>query len=76
MNYTYEVSGLATNGQTWTTNGKVTTEKAGQFMLAINDAMMQSFNQLTNGKAIYGKPGVGCDGPYTITKVLLELVTH
>jgi hypothetical protein len=34
--------------------------------------MSEIFQQLTEGKAVYGQPGVGCKGPYTIKKIVIE----
>lgn len=34
--------------------------------------MKDTFEQLTQGRAIYGQPGVGCRGPYAIKRVLIE----
>jgi len=70
--YTFSINGLAADGQTWETQGTVETHKAGDFVHATNDALRQSFQQLTKGKAIYGKPGVACKGPYTLTKLVIE----
>ena len=36
--------------------------------------LIQSFNALTHGKAIYGKPGVACKGPYDIRSVRVEQI--
>lgn len=37
-------------------------------------AMFDSFMKLTQGYAIFGRPGVGCKGPYDITQVLIKQV--
>ena len=66
--YTYTVEGRAAGGQTWQTEGE-TAHEAGSFPEAVLDAVNASFQQLTQGKAIYGQPGVGCAGPYTITQL-------
>lgn len=42
------------------------------FRVALDDAMRASFDQLTNGEAVYGQPGLGCEGPYTVTRMLIE----
>jgi len=69
--YSYTVEGAAADGQTYVCCGQVQTEEfTDSFMLA----MRAAFGQLTQGKAQYGKPGVGCRGPYTITRVVLEAV--
>ena len=70
----YAVSGSAVDGQTWEAIGKVVTEKSGDFALVPDMAMRAAFLQLTQGKAIYGKPGIGCRGPYHITRLIVEEV--
>jgi hypothetical protein len=70
--YQYTVSGLAADSQTWTITGEVSTIREGDFPNATIDALANAFQQLTQGKAIYGQPGVGCHGPYTIAR--LEVV--
>jgi hypothetical protein len=70
--YRYRVEGLDRNQQTWATSGTVTTELEGSFPLAVGDILSASFDQLTEGKAVYGQPGVGCVGPYQIVKLIVE----
>lgn len=42
---------------------------------AVNRIGAACFQQLTGGKAIYGKPGEGlCQGPYSIAVLTIELV--
>ena len=76
MRYTYDIVGTAANDQTWSTMGEVEVEQLGNFpdvpMLALQD----SFLKLTHGNAVYGLPGVGCDGPYTIIKMTIEKVLN
>jgi hypothetical protein len=74
ITYTYEVSGTASGGQTWTTKGHVEREKEGEFAQVPETVMRLSFAQLTQGQAIYGLPGVGCKGPYTFRRMLIERV--
>jgi hypothetical protein len=66
--YHYEFSGTAADGQTWTAKGSfsVMTESITE---AIDIAHGFAFGKLTKGKAVYGLPGVGCNGPYTITHI-------
>lgn len=69
--YTYSVSGTAAGEQTWQIDGQV-EGKPGDFPLVFEHAMRATFNGLTNGKAVFGKPGVGCSGPYRITRLVIE----
>jgi len=72
MKYRYTINGTGAGGTTWRTEGQVEIDKAGLFGNVPHEAMMASFNQLTQGKAIYGNPGVGCRGPYDVTSMLIE----
>jgi hypothetical protein len=58
-------------GQTWTVEG-VLEATMGDFMDLSERAMRAAFEQLTQGKAVYGKPGVGCRGPYRIILLKIE----
>ena len=71
MKYKYEISGTSADGQSWETKGEVL---AADFIGVTDAAAFDSFTQLTEGKAVFGKPGVGCRGPYKITRYVLELV--
>ncbi len=72
--YLYDIAGTGANGQTWRTTGTVepvADSRTPVFTAALLLAQVQSFHQLTNGKAEYGQPGVGCNGPYTIVTFLV-----
>lgn len=69
--YKYELHGTARDEQTWVTKGYLVGY---DFNDTFNGAMLASFDQLTKGNAVFGKPGVGCQGPYDITSVLIEQV--
>jgi hypothetical protein len=71
--YTYTVIGTAADGQTWEASGEAKSANAGAFMEMLDFAMRSAFMKLTSGKAVYGKPGVGCRGPYTVTHLELDL---
>jgi hypothetical protein len=82
MKYKWTVEGTAARmigdgaeGQTWTTTGEIETG-ALEFHNALTQVMRQSFQQLTKGNAIFGQPGVGCRGPYAITRYALEAVVQ
>lgn len=66
--YQYAVHGTAAHDQTWSMSGTVVCEWHEVFELV----MRESFRGLTGGKAIYGKPGVGCTGPYDIREFHIE----
>ena len=68
--YRYTIQGTAAGGQTWETSGIVSSEYDDVFTAANHAA----FLQLTEGKAVFGKPGVGCHGPYDILTITIEPV--
>lgn len=72
-NYHFEINGFARGGQTYSTSGDIATERAGDFALATSEALRRSFDQLTDGTAVYGNPGT-CQGPYTICELRLTLM--
>lgn len=61
--YQYTVVGSAADNQTWMVKGEILCE----FHEAFDKAMRDCFQQLTQGKAIFGKPGLGCNGPYEVS---------
>ena len=70
--YQFTIAGSASDGQTWTTTGTIDCE----FHHSFEEAMLKTFDQLTHGRAVYGKPGVGCSGPYDIHRVVIEQIKH
>ena len=69
--FTYAVSGNAARDQTWEIIGTIEA-KPGEFHAVFERAMIETFKALTSGKAVFGKPGVGCSGPYGITRLVIE----
>lgn len=69
--YKFKIEGIDANNNTWTTTGTVT----GDFMECLTEACRQSFLCLTQGKAVFGSPGVGCRGPYKITNYELKALS-
>ena len=70
--YKFEVSGTCSGGETYLCQGELECPIGGVFQDMLLKCMAESFKQLTGGKAVFGKPGVGCRGPYNITRVLVE----
>jgi hypothetical protein len=68
--YAYSVSGTAAKNQTWEAVGEVTCEFNNVFDLV----MGRTFQMLTDGRAVYGKPGLGCSGPYSIMRVVIDQI--
>jgi hypothetical protein len=66
--YHFTFEGTGGNGQTWTTTGYIQCE----FVEVFLHAQMETFQQLTKGEAIYGKPGLGCNGPYDVTRAVIR----
>jgi hypothetical protein len=68
--YHYVVEGSGNNGQTFKVEGTVATE----FHDTLHVAMMNSFEKITKGQAVFGKPGVGCKGPYDVHRIVIEQI--
>jgi hypothetical protein len=73
--FAFEITGSAADGQSWTTRGTVTLRDA-DVPDMVHAAMGETFLQLTQGKAVYGKPGLACRGPYKITKLLFSIIPN
>jgi hypothetical protein len=71
--YRYVVRGTAADGQTWEIAGTVMM-LPGHFPMVCDTALRESFMKLTRGEAVFGSPGLGCRGPYDITKLTVELI--
>jgi hypothetical protein len=72
LKYAWEVAGTAADGQTWKVNSSDTVSP-GDFTLVPQLALRAAFYVLTQGKAVYGKPGVACKGPYRVTRMVIEM---
>lgn len=68
--YRFTATGCGSGGATFSATGELDAEFADVFNLA----MFATFHQLTHGKAVYGSPGIGCQGPYDIRSVVIEQV--
>lgn len=69
--YRFHFEGTGGDGSAWAAEGEVMCEAHDAFDFAMHD----TFAQLTAGKAVYGKPGQGgCRGPYTISRMVIDLV--
>lgn len=66
--YHYRLDGLASGGQSWCVEGNIESEWNDVF----DTVLSHSFHELTKGRAIFGKPGLGCRGPYNMTRLTLE----
>lgn len=70
--YRFEIAGTTGGGQAYSCEGVV---ESLNFNEAIQeDAMRDSFQELTHGRAVFGSPGLGCRGPYKVTRFLLTEV--
>lgn len=67
--FVYTLRGTAARDQTWEVNGTVEAE---DMRVASNSAFRDAFIQLTRGKAVFGKPGIGCQGPYRFRALHIE----
>jgi hypothetical protein len=68
--WTYEVKGTTGDGVSWQHSGSLEAKQQEIY----ERVMVASFHALTTGKAVYGRPGLGCKGPYDITFLKLEAV--
>jgi len=71
VEYRYEVGGVGGDGGTWRVEGSMEIEVPGHFYTLPDKIMREVFGALTQGKAIYGSPGVACRGPYTVDRMLI-----
>ena len=67
-NYRFCITGLGAEGTTFIAKGDLDCE----FVDTFREAMRDTFSQLTHGRAVYGSPGVGCSGPYSIQRLVIE----
>jgi hypothetical protein len=70
--YRYTMQRTAADDQSWETETLVVSPA--DFGSIADLALRDTFQKLTNGKAVFGSPGVGCKGPYTITKLVVEKI--
>lgn len=70
--YKFTIEGTTGDGNTYTTSG-VVEEGGADIIRACHAAMHDCFQQLTSGRAVFGNPGVGCRGPYQVTRFVLEI---
>jgi hypothetical protein len=69
--YRWQMKGNAARGQTWETSGTVSVRLA-DFPSLMDRIMADNFHQLTHGKAVFGYPGIGCQGPYDILELSIR----
>ena len=68
----WTVEGAAADDQAFICSGDLTADIAVDGAKFIESALRGTFAQLTHSKAVFGRPGVGCRGPYTTTRVVFE----
>lgn len=66
--YKYKVEGTDAEGNGWTCEGVFSNST-----MNVTIPMQLTFQQLTDGRAVFGEPGKGCKGPYNIHKFNVEL---
>jgi len=74
MVFIFEVAGTAADDQTWTVAGSGELASPGGFSSLPHMVFELALQKLTGGKAVYGKPGVGCRGPYHMTRLVIEIM--
>lgn len=74
--FSYEIKGQDVNGVDWAYEGTADVPVFEGFPGVAMQATQNVFKQLTEGKAVFGKPGVGCKGPYKITEFHAKLLEN
>lgn len=69
QSYRFIIRGTAALGQTWRVDGTVHCS----FPQIIEVVLQRAFNELTQGGAVFGRPGLGCRGPYEVVEFNAEL---
>jgi len=72
ITFTYTLEGMARNDQTWSVSGEITVDREGEFSRAMLEAQADAFRKLTGGRAVYGRPGETCAGPYRFSRLVIE----
>lgn len=70
--YHYEVVGTDRDGQGWVIDGYVDDIPGELFHHVIQVIESETFMQLTQGKAVFGRPELTCKGPYNINRITIE----
>lgn len=68
--YSFKITGSDADGTPWQTSGQLKCS----YDQVFKRANMETFEQLTEGKAVFGQPGKGCRGPYEIERVEIWLI--
>ena len=64
--FQYLMRGTAAQGQTWETQGLLRILQGQPLHELMQAALSDTFHKLTSGNAVFGQPGVGCNGPYEV----------
>jgi hypothetical protein len=66
--YHYRVEGKAPMDQTWSVDGDLCCD----WCNVMEYIMVQTHHELKSGKALLGKTGVKCRGPFEITRMIIK----
>lgn len=69
--FSYRITGEASGGQTWETEGEYELHSPSALPDMFMDILAESFQALTHGRAVYGQPGRGCRGPYKVNTFVI-----
>lgn len=72
ISYVAKVSGTDANGEAWSVESRLDVIEPIDWARLYAAAIDGAFKTLTNGRAVYGKPGVSCRGPYRIAALHIE----
>lgn len=71
--YSYTVLGTAADEQTWEVSGSIQASDTPDVVAVTQEAFRRVFDDLTGRRAVYGHPGIGCHGPYTVSSWTIKL---
>jgi hypothetical protein len=71
--YMYEMVSADVDDNLVTTKGIIA---ASGYVDACSESQKDSFLKVTQGKAVFGSPGVGCNGPYTVVSFKLFMLAY
>lgn len=70
--YNYTMAGTGADDAPWEVSGQLSIDDPHEFTRTCNELARDAFLGLTSGRATFGHPGVGCLGPYRVTKFSFE----
>lgn len=73
--YGYVMNGVNRTTQTWQVSGEISLDgDKGDLVVATERVLSEAFLKLTKGEAIFGHPGVACQGPYKVRTLVINVM--